>query len=412
MNRPSERVTFEGSQGDLLAARLDVPGGPPVAWALFAHCFTCSKDLPAVGQIAGALTAAGIALMRFDFTGLGSSEGEFANTGFASNLEDLRRAADWLRNNRSAPQLLIGHSLGGAAMLAVAGDIAESRAVVTIGAPADTEELTSLFEADLPTIAERGCAMVSIGDHRVPISQQMVEDLAGQAVEQHTAELGRALLVVHSPVDNIVGVENAARIFAAARHPKSFIAVDGADHVLSNPADATFVGQMIATWANRYIQNEHPLLSPPNATAPVVVAETGQGPYLNHVVSGSHRFLADEPESVGGFDAGPSPYDLLSAALGACTSMTLRMYANRKDLPLDRVIVEVTHEKRHADDCESCIDGAGPKIGHFDRRLRLEGDLDDAQRASLARIADRCPVHRTLESSSRITTVVAPVESS
>ena len=407
MARRPDRVTFTGSRGTPLAGRLDLPAGPPRALALFAHCFTCSKDVVAAGRIAAELNAHGIGVLRFDFTGLGSSDGDFANTDFSSNLDDLRLAAAWLRKHHMAPQLLIGHSLGGAAAIAVAADIAEVRAVATIGAPADVAHITRLFGTQLPEIEQQGRAIVEIAGRSFTIRRKLLDDLTNHSVEACAAELGAALLVVHSPTDNIVGIDNAARIYAAARHPKSFIALDGGDHLLTNPTDAVYVARMIACWSERFLVDKHPAAPVPRASAPVVVAETGQGTFLNHVVVGNHRFLADEPVDIGGFDAGPSPYDLLGAALGACTSMTLRLYADRKKLALDRVTVEVTHAKTHAQDLDSCIEGAGSLIDHFQRRIAVAGDLDDDQRTALLRIADKCPVHRTLESSVHISTTLA-----
>ena len=414
MSTPSRRVTFTGSLGTELAGRLDLPAGPPLAYAIFAHCFTCSKDLFAAGRIAAELNRAGFAVLRFDFTGLGASAGDFAETDFSSNLDDLINAANWLRENHHAPQLLIGHSLGGAAVISVAADIPEVRAVATIGAPADVTHVLGLLSGAADEIERTGQGVIDIGGRPFTIGRSFIEGLARHSVEQRAATLGRALLVLHSPVDNVVGVDHAARLFQAARHPKSFVALDGADHLLTRREDAEFAAQTIGTWARRYIDDEHPAEPLPAATAPVVVAESRQGPFLNQVVAGSHRFLSDEPLSIGGFDAGPSPYDLLAAALGACTSMTLRMYADRKGLPLQRVIVEVTHAKVHADDCAECV-AAGPAaattaptmIDRFERRIVLAGALDDAQRDALLRIADRCPVHRTLERSSVIATSLA-----
>ncbi len=403
-------MSFPGSQGDQLAARLDLPAGPPKAFALFAHCFTCGKDLRSAGRLASALTDAGFGVLRFDFTGLGSSEGEFANTNFSSNTEDLLAAVDWLRSEHSAPQLLVGHSLGGAAVLAMAGDVEEVRAVVTIGAPSNTQHLSALFTDSVDEIAAEGEACVSLAGRPFTIKQQFLEDLEAHAVSERVAALKRPLLVMHSPIDNTVGIDNASEIFAAARHPKSFVSLDGADHLLSNPADSEFAAGVIAAFASRYVEDESGALDAPSATAPVVVAETSQGPFLNHVVIGRHRFLADEPESIGGFDAGPAPYDFLGAALGACTSMTLRMYADRKKLPLDRVTVEVHHDKVHADDCTACaenelLEGRTGMIDQFERVITIAGDdLTDEDRTKLLIIADKCPVHRTLENASAITT--------
>ncbi len=405
-----ERVMFPGSQGHLLAARLDLPAGPPRAFALFAHCFTCGKDLRSAGRLASALTDAGFGVMRFDFTGLGSSEGEFANTNFSSNAADLLAAIDWLRREHAAPQMLVGHSLGGAAVLSVAGDVEEVRAVVTIGAPADTEHVSELFEESTPEIEAKGEACVRLAGRPFTITQQLLDDLSRHRVVERVATMRKPLLVMHSPIDNTVGVEHAARIFGAARHPKSFVSLDGADHLLSDPTDADFAAGVIAAFASRYVEDQSGALEAPRASEAVVVAETAQGPFLNHVVVGRHRFLADEPESIGGFDAGPAPYDFLGAALGACTSMTLRMYADRKQLPLDRVTVEVSHGKVHADDCVECADheqlqDRSGMIDRFERVITVEGaDLTDDDRRRLLVIADKCPVHRTLSTASAIAT--------
>jgi putative redox protein len=406
-----ERITFPGSQGDELAARLDLPPGPPKAFALFAHCFTCGKDIKAASRIAVALTDSGFGVLRFDFTGLGKSDGEFANTNFTSNTDDVIAAADWLRSAHSAPQLLIGHSLGGAAVLATAGDIAEVRAVATIGAPSDPEHVTGVFsECDIETIEATGEAEVKLAGRSFTVRKQFFDDLRNHVITDRVASFKKALLVLHSPIDNTVGVQNATDIFGAARHPKSYVSLDGADHLLSDTVDAEFAASMIAGFAKRYVDDESGALTAPRATAPVVVAETSQGPFLNHVVVGQHRMLADEPESVGGFDAGPAPYDFLGAALGSCTSMTLRMYANRKNLPLDRVTVEVTHGQVHADDCAECAENENlvnrkGKIDRFERVITIDGDdLSDDDRQKLLAIADRCPVHRTLESASVIVT--------
>lgn len=409
-----ERITFAGSQGAELAARLDLPAGPPTAFALFAHCFTCGKDIHAASRIANALTELGFGVLRFDFTGLGMSDGEFANTNLTSNTEDLVAASDWLRANHRAPQVLIGHSLGGSAVLAVAGSIAEVRAVATIGAPSSPEHVTGVFPPSaLDEIESSGVAEVQLAGRAFTVRQQFVDDLRNHVVTERVATMRKALLVMHSPIDNTVGIDNAAEIFLAARHPKNFVSLDGADHLLSGVSDAAFAASMIGAFANRYVVDESGALDPPRATAPVVVAETSQGAFLNHVVVGRHRLLADEPESVGGFDAGPSPYDFLGAALGACTSMTLRMYADRKKLPLDQVTVEVKHGKAHADDCAECADnerlaGRTGMIDRFERVLHIAGDdLTDADRAKLLEIADKCPVHRTLEAASSIVTRLA-----
>jgi uncharacterized OsmC-like protein/alpha/beta superfamily hydrolase len=413
-----ERITFPGSQDAELAARIDLPAGPPRAFAVFAHCFTCGKDIQAASRIATALTDAGFGVLRFDFTGLGNSEGEFANTNFTSNTDDVLAAVDWLRTEHRAPQLLIGHSLGGAAVLAIAGQIPEVRAVATIGAPSDAAHVTGAFQSAVEEIEASGQAEVQLAGRPFTIRKQFLDDLQNHVVVERVAASKKALLVLHSPVDNTVGIDNAGEIFDAAKHPKSYVSLDGADHLLTKASDAAFAASMIAGFANRYVDDESGALDAPKASAPVVVAETAQGPFLNHVVVGQHRLLADEPASMGGSDAGPAPYDFLGAALGSCTSMTLRMYADRKKLPLDRVIVEVSHGKVHADDCLECAendavfsgiaDGRTNMISRFERVITLEGDdLTAADRDKLLAIADKCPVHRTLENASVIATRLA-----
>ncbi len=418
MSARIERITFPGSQGDDLAARLDLPAGPPIAFALFAHCFTCGKDVKAASRIATALTDSGFGVLRFDFMGLGKSDGEFANTNFTSNTDDVVAAADWLRSAHQAPQLLIGHSLGGAAVLAIADDIAEVRAVATIGAPSDPKHVTGVFADSVDEIAASGEAEVQLDGRTFTIRQQFLDDLRNHVVVDRVATSKKAILVLHSPIDATVGIDNASAIFGAAKHPKSFVSLDGADHLLTDPADAAFAATMIAGFATRYVDDQSGALDAPPASAPVVVAETAQGPFLNHVVVGNHRLLADEPTSIGGFDAGPAPYDFLGAALGACTSMTLRMYADRKKLPLDRITVEVSHGKVHADDCVECAEndsvfagiasGQTTMIDRFERVITIEGpDLTDDDKQKLLAIADKCPVHRTLENASAIATRLA-----
>jgi putative redox protein len=400
-----ERITFPGGLDEPLSARLDLPAGPAKAFALFAHCFTCSKELRGASRIAATLTDLGFGVLRFDFTGLGSSAGEFANTDFSSNVDDLVAAAGWLRRHHRAPALLVGHSLGGAAMLVAAPQLPEASAVATIAAPSDATHVTKLLGRALDEIEAAGHARVEIAGRTFTIRRELLDDLRSQVVLERAGQLRRALLVLHSPVDEIVGIEHAGRIFSAARHPRSFVSLDGADHLLTSDADAEYAAGVIGAWASRYVDDGSGAAPPPPATSQVVVAETTQGAFLNHVVVGRHRFLADEPTSIGGFDAGPSPYDLLGAALGACTSMTVRMYADRKQLPLRRVTVEVSHEKVHASDAAAAAAEAGtPRVDVFRRVLHFDGELDQPTRDRLEAIASRCPVHRTLEASSRIET--------
>ena len=400
-----QKITFPGSQGFPLAARLDHPPGPVLAYALFAHCFTCSSQVLAAKYIAGELAKAGIAVLRFDFTGLGSSEGDFANTNFSSNVEDLVAAADYLRANFQAPRLLIGHSLGGAAVLSAAGEIPEARGVVTIGAPADVEHVTHHFSPSLKEIEEKGVADVTLAGRTFSIQKQFIEDLQASVLEDKIANLHRGLLILHSPLDHVVGIENASRIFLAARHPKSFVSLNQADHLLSEPRDATYAARIIAGWSSAYLE-EHGEDRERDVEG-VFVEETGEGKFQALVSAGTHTLVADEPLSYGGLDSGPSPYDFLSTALGACTSMTLRMYADFKKIELGRISVEVDHAKVHARDCADCSEEhkqKGGKIDRFERKIAIEGDLSAELADKILEIADKCPVHRTLESGISVVT--------
>jgi putative redox protein len=396
---PSLRTEFPGSQGAPLAARLDTPDAPgavPRAWAVFAHCFTCSKDTRAAAHIARALAAAGFGVLRFDFTGLGGSGGDFANTHFSSNVDDLVAAADWLRATHGAPALLLGHSLGGAAVLAAAHRIPDSRAVVTLGAPFEPAHVTHQFGENLQVIAEQGQARVTLAGRPFTITRAFLDDLGGQAQTERIRRLRRPLLVMHPPQDRVVAIDNAAAIFKTALHPKSFVSLDGADHLLNREEDARFAAGIIAAWASRYLPaTDAPAPAPAAEDGWVEVVETGAGAFATEVHAGRHRWLADEPVAVGGDDSGPGPYDLLAASLGACTAMTLRMYARQKGLPLERVRVRLKHSKIHATDCEHCETSAG-RIDRIEREIELQGPLDDAQHRRLLEIADRCPVHRTL----------------
>ena len=407
MAATAQRVTFNGSLGEDLAARLDLPAGPVRAYALFAHCFTCSKDIFAAARIAGELSKRGIAVLRFDFTGLGQSGGDFANTNFSSNVADLLKAVDFLRARYEAPRIMIGHSLGGAAVLTAAGDVPELAAIVTIGAPADAEHVVHNFHADVSRIESEGEAKVSLAGRDFTIKKQFLDDLKGQAVPDRVGALRKALLVMHSPRDDTVGIDNARRIYDAAKHPKSFVSLDTADHLLRGRADAVYAAEVIASWASRYIGAEEESTADITDQPEVTVMETGGGKFQQAVKAGRHRLLADEPESFGGLDTGPTPYDFLSTGLGACTAMTIRMYAERKGIPLERVSVDVNHGKLHAADCEECTDEQkerGGKIDRFERAITLEGDLDEATRKRLLEIADKCPVHRTLEAGAAVVT--------
>ncbi len=405
MTARSEKIMFPGSHGSPLAGRLDYPEGKPRALALFAHCFTCSKDLFAAARIASELAQRGFAVFRFDFTGLGMSEGEFANTNFSSNVQDLLAAAAYLRETMMPVDILIGHSLGGAAVLAAAHDIPEVKAVSTIGAPADAAHVTHNFAAHLDEIRDKGHAEVTLAGRKFTIKKQFLEDVEGAKFHERIASMRKALLIFHSPTDHVVGIENASAIFLAAKHPKSFISLHGADHLLSKREDAAYVAEVLSAWASRYIMDsvEAETADAPEAGA-TLVTETRNGKFQQEVRVGKHRLLADEPVAQGGNDTGPGPYDFLSIALAACTSMTVRLYADFKKIPLDKIQVLVRHNKRYLDDCKDCAGEKAAKIDHFERIIRFDGDLDEAVRTKLLAIADKCPVHNTLEASSRILT--------
>ena len=404
---PAERFDFLNLEGLRLSGLLDKPAGEVRAYALFAHCFTCGKDVHAARRIAEGLKAVGIAVLRFDFTGLGSSEGEFANTTFSSNVADLVAAADELRRQKRAPAILIGHSLGGAAVLAAAAAVAEARAVVTIAAPSDPAHVTGLFKDRIEEIAARGEVEVKLAGRPFRIRRSFLDDVAEQTLSERVSSLRKALLIFHSPTDEVVGIDNASRIFAAARHPKSFVSLADADHLLSRQSDAAYVANLIAAWAERYLEMvPRAVVGDRPPAGMVIVRETGGGFLQQEIQAGAHRLIADEPVDAGGGDSGPGPYDLLLASLGACTAMTLRLYADRKGLPLDQVTVRLTHAKIHAEDCAHCETREG-KIDHIEREIMLAGALDHEARARLREIADKCPVHRTLTSEVDIATRLA-----
>ena len=388
----SEKIRFENADGNALAARLDRPDGEsPCAFALFAHCFTCSKDLRAAGAISRALTRHGIAVLRFDFTGLGESEGEFADTNFSSNVEDLIAAADYLSEHHEAPRILVGHSLGGAAVLQAAQRLDSVQAVSTIGAPYDPEHVTQHLQDAVEDIEEKGEARVQLAGRTFTIRKQFLDDLAATRMETTIRTLDRALLIFHSPVDQTVGANNAAKIFQAAKHPKSFVSLDDADHLLTDRSDAEYLGVVLGAWAEKYVDRS---VSEPETPDEDVVTRT-EGTYRTAIQAGRHALVGDEPESVGGDDDGPTPYGFLLSALGSCTGMTLRMYADRKEWPLDKTIVRLSHEKVHAEDCENCDTEQG-QVDRITREIEIRGRLSDDQRERLFEIANKCPVHRTL----------------
>ncbi|MFK8047987.1 MAG: alpha/beta fold hydrolase [Halioglobus sp.] len=396
MKTRREKVSFIGHDGSSLAGLIELPEGEVSGHALFAHCFTCGKDIVAASRISRALAAAGIAVLRFDFTGLGSSEGDFANTNFSSNVQDLVAAADYLRENLAAPDIIIGHSLGGTAVLKAADSIPELKAVVTVGAPADATHVAKQFGCDLEVIREKGEAEVDLAGRKFIIKKQFIDDIGDQSID-HVRKLRKALLVFHSPVDTVVSINEAEKIYRAAKHPKSFISLDTADHLLSKQTDANYVAAMIATWAARYITASDAANDITVSVAKGAVrVEERNHVFAQNVYSDSHTWLADEPTALGGSNSGPDPYEHLLAGLGACTAMTLRMYAARKKWPLEHVSVDLQHGRSHGEDCEHC-DEDYKQVDVIKRTVTLLGDLDDDKRQRLMEIADRCPVHRTLE---------------
>jgi len=396
----TERITFKGSLGEDLAARLEMPRGTPRAFALFAHCFSCSKDIFAASKISRQLADDGIAVLRFDFTGLGHSDGDFANTNFSSNVADLVAAANFMRETFEAPKLLIGHSFGGAAVLLAAHEVPECKAVVTLGAPADTDHVTQNFADHLDQIERDGVAGVTLGGRPFTIKKQFVDDLTNHEVTKAAASLKRALLIMHAPLDEQVSVENASQLFVTAKHPKSFVSLDSADHLITRPEDATYAANVLCAWAERYIEAPRQSNAEPKT---VLVRETGNGKWENIGLSGNHEIIGDQPRPAGK-DGGPSPYDFVAMGLGLCTNQTLRMYAGHKKYAVKRISTTVHYDKAHVDDCEDCAKDKHGKALVFDRQIEIDGDLDPETRQRMLEIADKCPVHEALEGKTQIRT--------
>lgn len=390
----SIRISFKNNSDENLSGIVELPVNQKAkSFAVFAHCFTCNKNFKAINNISNALTNAGIGVLRFDFTGLGESDGEFENTNFSSNSDDIISAATYLQNNYTSPEILIGHSLGGAAALLAKQSIPSVKAVVTIGAPYEPVHVTALFKNKVDTIEADGIAEVNIGGRNFFIKKQLLDDIENQNLLHAIHNLDAAILVMHAPEDEIVALDNATQIFKAAKHPRSFIALDGADHLISNKADSLYAGNLIAQWASKYISKE--VEEDDLDTEGDVVVRTEIDSFTTDIKAGGHYLTADEPVKVGGNDLGPTPYGLLLSGLGACTSMTLKMYAQRKNWELKEVRVHLKHTKVHANDCEDCEDKS-KKIDEIKREIELEGNLDEDQRKRLLEIADKCPVHQTL----------------
>lgn len=404
----SSRITFPNGRGQDLAARLELPvNREPHAFAIFAHCFTCSSSLAAVRNISRALNQRGFGVLRFDFTGLGNSEGDFVDTNFTTNISDLIAAGEWLGEAHQAPSLLVGHSLGGAAVLCAAHSLPSVKAVATIGAPFTPDHVSKHFKQGLAEIAVRGSATVDIGGRPFEIAQQFLDDLEAQRVEEKIKDLDAALLIMHSPQDLTVSIDEAAKLYTAAHHPKSFVSLDGADHLLSEEADAHYAGDVIAGWSSRYITV--PEAAPLRSKKQVAVRLGAEG-FTTEVMVRHHALLADEPEKIGGNDYGPGPYELVAAGLGACTAMTIQMYARRKDWVVEEVQVHIDHRKDYASDMAAAVEEGGGKIDHFERTVYLRGALTDEQRGRLLEIADRCPVHRTLHEAVVVRTVLGGLD--
>jgi len=397
-----QKVTFQNREGQHLVGRLELPiNQHPHNFAIFAHCFTCNKNLSAVKNIGKALTSKGFGVLRFDFTGLGESEGDFEDTNFSGNVADLIAAADYLKEYYKAPTLLIGHSLGGAAVLFAGGEVDSVKAVATIGAPSNPKHVQHLFKSDLKEIEATGKAVVHLSGRDFTIKKQFLDDLESKWLPLKVKSLRRALLVMHSPQDEIVGIENAEEIYVAAHHPKSFVSLDGADHLLHNKKDSVYAGEVIAGWAQRYV--DIPEKSPLRSTHQVIASLGEQDGFTTAMKVGNHLMTADEPTSYGGNDFGPSPYELVSAGLSACTAMTVQMYVRRKEWSLEKIEVHTSYGKEHASDCKNCESDTA-KIDTFNREIRLTGDLDEKQKARILQIADKCPVHKTLHSETQVVT--------
>jgi uncharacterized OsmC-like protein/esterase/lipase len=396
-----QKVEFP-SQGQNLAGLLETPDQAIRAYVLFAHCFTCGKDVAAASRISRFLVQHGFAVFRFDFTGLGNSDGDFANTNFSSNTEDLLSAASFLEQHYEAPQLLIGHSLGGAAILAMAAKLPKVKAVVTIGAPYEASHVVHNFDAHIDAIEQSGSAKVSLGSREFTIKKQFLDDLRNQTTE-HIKHLNKALLVLHSPVDLTVDISDAEKIYKAAMHPKSFVSLDTADHLLSKSTDSEYVAQTISGWASRYIPT--PEISVPSITKGHVLVAELDHKFQQEIFSDHHHWFADEPTHLGGKNSGPDPYEHLLAALGSCTAMTIRMYANHKKIPLEHVEVSLSHERNYVEDAGSSSE-EDKKIESLIRKVQLLGPLSEADRSRLMEIADRCPVHRTLHNNPQVLTTL------
>ena len=393
-----KKVAFKNKAGFKISGRMDLPADrEPLAYALFAHCFTCTKNLKSVAHICRALTDRGFAVLRFDFTGLGESQGDFSETNFSTNIEDLVVAADFMKETFEPPDILIGHSLGGAAVLHAGSSIESAKAIVTIGAPSDPAHIKQSLKDSHLKIKKEGKAEIAIGGKSITVKKQFLDDLEKIQMQKAIRKLKKPLLILHSPMDEIVDSENAAIIFKAAFHPKSFISLDKADHLLTDESDAIYAGSVIAAWAEKYVEIREKRKWTTDPEDNRVLARIGQTLYRTDILANGHHLVADEPLAVGGRNSGPSPYDLLVSGLGACTCMTLRMYADRKKWPVESITTTLKHQKIHANECQSCETESG-KLDHIDLEIDIKGDIDQEQKKRMLEIAQKCPVHVTLHS--------------
>ncbi len=399
----TKKIHFKNRNAQKLTAYLDLPiDRKATNFVLFAHCFTCTKNLTSVRNISKTLSNQGYGVFSFDFTGLGQSEGDFSETDFSGNVEDLIDAANFLEKDYQAPSLLVGHSLGGAAVLLAAKTIKSVKAVATIAAPSNPVHVKKLLQDDIQEIEKNGFATVKLAGRPFTIKKEFLDDIEKQQVESNLKGLKIAYLNLHSPQDTLVGISNAESLYKNAHHPKSFISLDGADHLLSNKKDAIYVGESIAAWAKRYLEfpEDEKLETKEDAVASLH-ADNG---FTTNMRAGDHPLTADEPIKVGGNNFGPNPFELVSAGLSACTVMTLQMYARHKKWDLQKV---ETHTSHHQEKEETEVDGKKKIVKHdiFKRKIMMEGDLDEKQRKRLIEIANKCPVHNTLAKKAKIDTV-------
>lgn len=410
----TERITFTNPSGQMLSARLDLPEGGCRFYALYVHCFTCSKDLLPASRICRFLAAQGIGVLRFDMTGLGASEGDFAETNFETNIGDILSAVEAMTRASKEPSLLIGHSLGGTAAIVASGHIPSLKAVVSINAPSHPRHVKKRFLDQEDKIVKEGSAEVMVEGRPFVIKKHFLEALEETDMQTILQNLTVPLLVMQAPDDSIVHQQNGFDLFAAAKNPKSFCALPGADHLLTDLKSSEYVASMIKAWSAPYIAETHGTLSS-SPIESVVVAENKKGKFTQDVTWGEHIFRADEPvEIAGGLGTGPSPYDFLTAALGACTSMTLRMYADLKKIPVEHISVRVQHHKEDRPEEKEILTTLPLKkpdqMDVFSREISIEGPVTAEQKASLLTIAEKCPVHKTLSRRSEIVTKLTDIK--